>query len=118
MQTLKEIKESLYEDISNRYLDYLWDEEKYILEHLESYVDISKWSSEKYTKEQAVNIAFQALDGYQMNWNENTIWEAWYTRWYEIALHELKDIFDSSWKFWKEQREMWLVKLLKYLLKN
>lgn len=98
MQTLKEIKESLYEDISNRYLDFLWDEEKYILENLQSE---ENWTKFNWTKTEAVNIVFQALDGYQMNWNENTIWVAWYVRWYEVALQELMNHFKAiniSWE--------------------
>jgi hypothetical protein len=88
METLKQIKEWFYEDISNRYLDFLWDEERDIIETLHSDSDESM-SFIEYTKDEAVDIAFQALDWYQMNGNENTIWEAWYVRWYEVALKDI-----------------------------
>jgi hypothetical protein len=88
MQTLKEIKEWFYEDISNRYLDFLWEEEKYIVDTLTSDVNES-WEYIAYTKDVVVDIVFQALDWYQMNANENTIWESWYVRWYEIALQDI-----------------------------
>lgn len=115
MQTLKEIKEWFYEDISNRYLDFLWDEEKDIVENLQSE---DNWTKFNWTKTEAVNIVFQALDGYQMNWNENTIWEAWYVRWYEVALMEFKNRCENIMKVDEAYRIKRIIEDLDYLLNN
>jgi hypothetical protein len=110
MQTLNQIKEDFYEDISNRYLDYLWEEEKHIIETLTSDIDES-WEDISYTKPEAVNIAFQALDWYLMDGNQNTIWEAWYTHWYEVAMQTiLNEMIDN----WVEELETKIV----YILNN
>ena len=39
--TLKEVKKEMYENMKNRYNDFLWDEERYIVENLESVEDES-----------------------------------------------------------------------------
>ena len=44
---------------------------------------------------------------------ENEAWEAWYIRWYEVALKELqKEIKTSQWNIW------WIPSFIQNLLDN
>ena len=92
--TLKEVKKEMYENMKNRYNDFLWDEERYIVENLESVEDES-WII-KYTEAEACNIVCQTLDWICMTDTENASWEAWYIRWYEVALKEILHEIESS----------------------
>lgn len=96
MQTLKEVKQSLAES----YYEW-WEDEDNVM-----------------TKKDLIENRINDFEYCDPQDEENIFWDAWYIRWYEVALKELKDIFDSSWLFWKEEREMWLIKLLDYLLTN
>ena len=89
MKTLKEIKKEMYDNMKDRYNDFLWEEERYIVEHLASDIETS-WSLYTYTEDEACDIVCQSLDWLcNMTDVENTCWEAWYIRWYEVALREL-----------------------------
>jgi len=128
MQTLKDVKREMYENMKNRYNDFLSEEERYIVEHLESVDEcLEDWnntSSEmkqvrydndyekfekdflnknpdskiiKYTEDKACDIVCQSLDWmWYITDTENACWEAWYIRWYEVALKEILHEIESS----------------------
>ena len=90
MKKLKDVKKEMYEHMKDRCNDFLSEEERYIVEHLVSFVNVATWSPTKYTEDEACDIACQWLDWIcSMTDVENTCWEAWYIRWYEVALREL-----------------------------
>lgn len=96
--TLKDVKKEMYEHMKDRCNDFLSEEERYIVEHLVSFVNVATWSHTKYTEDVACDIVCQWLDWIcSMTDVENTCWEAWYIRWYEVALQWLqKNIPDRS----------------------
>lgn len=90
MQTLKNVKIEMYNNIKDRYNDFLWEEERHIVNTLTSDIDES-WKDITYTKDEACDIICQSLDWIQMSDTENACWEAWYIRWYEVALKWLQN---------------------------
>ena len=110
MQTLKDIKIEMYDNMKHRYNDFLWDEERYIVENLES-EENSNWVTFKYTEDEACDIICQSLDWLCMTDTENACWEAWYIRWYEVALKELQnEIKINQWNNW------WIVSFIHNLI--
>ena len=96
MQTLKDVKREMYENMKNRYNDFLSEEERYIVENLHS-VEDPDYDTIQYTEDEACNLVCQSLDWLCMNDTENACWEAWYIRWYEVALKELS-LYLEEWK--------------------
>ena len=94
MQTFKYVKKEMYEHMKDRCNDFLSEEERYIVEHLESVEDES-WII-KYTEDKACDIVCQSLDWLCMTDAENACLEAWYIRWYEVALKEILHEIESS----------------------
>lgn len=91
MQTLKEVKIEMYNNMKDRYNDFLSEEERYIVDNLKSDIDES-WKDITYTEDEACDIVCQSLDWIcSMTDVENTCWEAWYIRWYEVALQWLQN---------------------------
>lgn len=124
MQTLKDVKIEMFQNMKDRWNDFLSEEEKYIVEHLESVdkcledwdntesnmkkVRYPKWYEQfqkeyydkypndkviKYTEDEACDIVCQSLDWIDSSDTESAMWEAWYIRWYEVALIELMNHF-------------------------
>lgn len=109
MQTLKEVKIEMYENMKDRYNDFLWEEERYIVENLKSEEDTDK-PIVVYTEDVACDIVCQSLDWLCMTDTENACWEAWYIRWYEVVLRNLIDLDIKNISDLKDQ--------LNYLLNN
>lgn len=74
---------------------FLEDEEKYIVEFLKSDPNLS-WSQSIYNEAEAFDIACEFLEWDNKTDKEELNWEAWYTRWYEVALKELKEHISCS----------------------
>ena len=88
MQTLSQVKQEMYQNLKDRYNDFLSEEERYIVENLHS-VEDPEYDTVQYTEDKAADIVFQCLDWIDATDTENAFWEAWYVRWYEVALREL-----------------------------
>lgn len=98
MQTLQQVKQEFADDM------YSWCDEN----------DLEPWELNRLKESYIEN-----LENFVAEWDrENEAWESWYIRWYELTLKELKDIFDSSWVFWKDIRDKWIVKWIDYLITN
>lgn len=91
MQTLKEVKIEMYDNMKNRYNGFLSEEERYIVENLKSCIYQNNELHTIYTEEQACDVICQSLDWIDTSDIESAMWEAWYIRWYEVALIELKN---------------------------
>lgn len=117
MQTLIEVKKEMYENMKNRYNDFLSEEERYIVENLKSEFD---WKNDIviYTEDQACDIVCQSLDWLCMTDTENACWEAWYIRWYEVALKELKYKYEKTIEYDASYKAKQIVENLEYLLTN
>lgn len=90
MQTLKDVKKEMYQNMKDRYNDLLWEEERHIVETLTSDINES-WKDITYTEDEACDIVCQSLDWIDATDTENAFWEAWYIRWYEVALQWLQN---------------------------
>lgn len=96
MQTLRELKKDMYENIKYQWNDFLSDEEKYIVENLESCTYQDNEIPIIYTEDEAANIVCQSLDWLFMNDTEKACWYVWYIRWYENALQWVLSKIESS----------------------
>lgn len=94
MQTLREVKTEMYQNMKDRFNDFLSEEERYIVDNLKSDIDES-WKDITYTEDEACDIVCQSLDWMYLTDTENACWEAWYIRGYEVALNELMNHFKS-----------------------
>ena len=91
MQTLKQVKIEMYDNTKDRWNDFLWDEERYIVENLTSDPNLS-WSISKYNEAEAFSIACESLEWDTKTDKEELNWEAWYVRWYDVALKEFRNL--------------------------
>ena len=96
MQTLKQVKTEMYNNMKDRWNDFLEEEERYIRENLKSDPNIS-WSQSKYNEAEALSIACESLEWDTKTDKEELNWESWYARWYEVALEELS-LYLEEWK--------------------
>lgn len=88
MQTLKQVKTEMYNNMKDRWNDFLEDEEKYIVEFLKSDPNLS-WSQSTYNEAEVFEIACESLEWDTKTDKEELNWESWYARWYEVVLKEL-----------------------------
>lgn len=98
MQTLKQVKTEMYNNMKDRWNDFLEDEEKYIVDFLKSDPNLS-WSQSIYNEAEAFDIACESLEWDNKTDKEELNWEAWYARWYEVALKELLYKLDNEDEF-------------------
>ena len=98
MQTFKEIKKSFAEDL------YSWLHEN----------DLN--SKEEYNN--LFKEYIESLDEFNPEWEEqNLCWEAWYIRWYEVALKEFKNALQTDYDTHAENIND-AIEWLDYLLTN
>jgi len=94
METLKQIKEWFAEEL------YSW----------ESYKD---YPDDHMKHKNNINDYILELEKCDPDWEEeNLIWEAWYVRWYEVALQEVITLIEKS------NNKLVTKDTLEYLLKN
>ena len=123
MQTLKQVKQEMYQNIKDR-TDFLSDDEKYIVENLKSPVEDSNDISISYTEDEAFKVVKDHVDWIDTSDTENALWCAWYSSWYEEALIELVNHFramnicDEWWLPWKIFTSNDLEEMFNNLLKN
>ena len=117
MQTLKQVKIEMYNNMKDRWNDFLEDEEKYIVEFLKSDPNLS-WSQSIYNEAEAFNIACESLEWDNKTDKEELNWEAWYARWYELALKELASYYEDCIQYEAQFRAKQVFEKIQYLLNN
>jgi len=92
METLEQVKRSFTEDM------YSWADES----------DHEVWELEE------MKVSYiDDIENVSPEWEEeNLIWEAWYVRWYEVALQEVITLIEKS------NNKLVTKDTLEYLLKN
>ena len=117
MKTLKDVKKGVYNNMKDRANLFLSDEERYIVDNLVSEVNCN-WVSFEYTEDEACDIVCQSLDWIDSSDTESAMWEAWYIRWYEVALNQLILKYKDTIQYDSSYKAKQIVENLDYLLNN
>ena len=117
MQTLKQVKTEMYNNMKDRWNDFLEDEEKYIVDFLKSDTNLS-WSQYIYNKAEAFDIACESLEWIIKTDKEKLNWEAWYVKWYEEALKELASCHEDILEYDVSLKAKQIFERLQRLLNN